>query len=230
VGLWITCPAWGGGPYRFGMAIIESRRRRAAQSLAAQSLAATFAGILIVSVAGCAAAGAAPPTRSPSPPISTPPISTPPIAPVLATDEAALAAAEAAYSGYIETADQIITEGGMNPERIEQYATGPFADTEYDFYESIKQDGRRGTGTSTFSNMTLQRVKEDATAGKFVVVVTVCSDVTGTDMLDASGRSIVPADYDPTTPYWVGFFLADTSGTALKVADAGLAEQEGVCP
>jgi hypothetical protein len=202
------------------MAIIESRRRRAARSLAA-----TFAGISIVSMAGCAAAGAAPPTRSPSPPVSTPTI-----APVLATDEAALAAAEAAYRGYIETADQIITEGGINPERIEQYATGPFANTEYDFYESIKQDGRRGTGTSTFSNMTLHRVKQDATAGKFVVVVTVCSDVTGTDMLDASGRSIVPADYDPTTPYWVGFFLADTSGTALKVADAGLAEQEGVCP
>jgi hypothetical protein len=192
-------------------------------------LAAALTGLLIVSAAGCASAATATPVQSPSSlmPSST---STPTVAPVLASDAAALRAAEAAYRGYIETADRIITDGGANPERIEQYTTGPFADAEYDFYESIKQKGRHGTGTSTFSNMILHRIKEDAASGQFVVVVTVCSDVTGTDIVDSNGQSVVPAGFDPTTPYWLGFFMADASGAALKIADAGRAEQDGVCP
>jgi hypothetical protein len=206
------------------MVINEDKKWRSGQMLVA-----TLTGLLIVSAAGCASAGTATPVQSPSSsmPSST---STPTVAPVLASDAAAFRAAEAAYRGYIETADQIITEGGANSERIEQYTTGPFADAEYDFYESIKQKGRHGTGTSTFSNMILHRIEEDAASGQFVVVVTVCSDVTGTDIVDSNGHSVVPAGFDPTTPYWLGFFLADASGAALKIADAGLAEQDGVCP
>jgi hypothetical protein len=194
-------------------------------------LAAALTVLLIVSAAGCASAATATPAKTPgASPSSTPPTSIPTVAPVFVSDQAAFDAAEAAYRGYIEMADLIITEGGARPERIEQYTTGPLAAAEYDYYESLKQKGWRGTGKSTFYNMTLRGVDENGAGGRAVVIVTVCSDVTNTDMVDASGQPVPTGDFDPTIPYRVVFDLADSSGSSLKAADTRLAESQGVCP
>ena len=47
-----------------------------------------------------------------------PPAPSPSVTPVFASDEEALAAAKDAYTAYLKVSDQILVDGGANPDRI----------------------------------------------------------------------------------------------------------------
>jgi hypothetical protein len=172
-------------------------------------------GFLMISGAGCSAE----PT-----PVQT--SATPTSAPVFASDEEALAAATDAYAGYIETADQIITDGGAHPERIEQFATDELAKAEIESYREFESQGLHGTGLSTFSNLSIQ---SHSRGEKAVVTAYVCSDVSGTDIVDSNGRSTLASTRQTRVPFLIVFDLADPGSTQLKVASADVWKGEGVC-
>jgi hypothetical protein len=178
---------------------------------------------------GCASVAPAaqpPPSSSASPTPTVPP--TP--APIFASGEEALAEAKTAYSAYIETADLILTQGGVEPERIDEFASRPLAEYEHNTYVYIRENGIRGTGTSTYSNMALKWFEPAAVAGNEVVIVSVCSDIRGTDMVDANGQSTMTGEILPLTPFTVSFVVAEPGEKRLKAAYAAPAEEVGICP
>jgi hypothetical protein len=204
------------------MRIHEGRRR-----YVALIIAVALTSSLSLPLTGCAAVepAAEPPTSLRSPTPSVPP--TP--APIFASGEEALAEARTAYTGYIETADLILTEGGANPERIDEFTSGPLAEYEHSSYEYIRENGIHGIGTSTYSNMTLEWFEPAAVAGNEVVIVSVYSDIRGTDMVDASGQSTQTGEILPLTPFLVSFVLAEPGQKRLKAEYTTSAEEEGVC-
>src|SRR5689334_7391674 len=118
---------------------------------------------------------------TPSDPMPTPP-PTSDAAPVFATDEEALAAAEEAYGKYIATVDAILADGGQNPERLEPLVDDSLYQRELDGFAEFAAAGWRGTGARTFQ-LTLQRYE-----GHEVSLYS-CEDLSGTDVVDSTGAS-----------------------------------------
>ncbi|WP_066593926.1 hypothetical protein [Cryobacterium arcticum] len=178
---------------------------------------AACVGSLLLGAAGCTAPSTPTPTSNP-----------PTVAPIFASDEEALAAATEAYTNYVETADLIITEGGIDPERIVQYTSGDLAETEMQSYRSLQQQGLHGTGKSAYSNFAVQAFTPDAPDGEGILTAYVCSDVSGTDIVDAEGRSTLAAERHPRTPFLIVFDL-NSEGNRLLVSAANVWDGAGVC-
>ena len=195
-------------PYRGNMRIVNHRLLAGC----ATALLATFA------LAGCV------PTPTP-----TPSTSAATDAPVFASDEEALAAATEAYAGFLMMSDQILKDGGSNPERIREYASDELAMVEMKGYTDTQTKGLRSTGGSQFSNITIQAI--DETQGNKLAVVTVylCSDVSAVDVIDASGTSVVSPNRPDRTPFEVTFDLVSTDPMRLLVASADVWGGPGVC-
>src|SRR5690606_7687607 len=87
-------------------------------------------------------------------PMPTPP-PTPSSAPVFASDEEALAAAEEAYGKYLEESDQIIRDGGARPERLRPLVSDVIYRREVAGFEQLQERQLPGTGSTAFS-LTLQ--------------------------------------------------------------------------
>jgi hypothetical protein len=121
---------------------------------------------------------------------------------VFASDEEALAAAEEAYGRFLSTLDQIFVDGGANPERLLDVASQEILDHEMAGFEQLKASGERGTGATT-TTLTLQYA--DLASGE--VTVYACDDISDTDILDSSGRSVVREGR--TTKYEYEVTLAD---------------------
>ena len=180
---------------------------------------AACVGSLLLGAAGCTA-----PSPSEPAPTSNPPT----VAPVFASDEEALAAATEAYGKYVETADLIINEGGTEPERIVRYTSGELAQTEMQSFESLQREGLRGIGTSEFSNLSIQTFTPDAPDGQAILTAYVCSDVSGTDIVDSGGHSMLAPERNPKTPFLVVFDL-NSQGNRLVVSGESVWEGSGVC-
>lgn len=121
---------------------------------------------------------------TPTPMPTAPP--EPSIAPVFASDEEALAAAEEAYGRFLATLDQIFIDGGSDPERLRQVASEEIFLHESGGFEQLRREGLRGVGATT-STLTFQSA--NLTAGE--VTVYACDDISGTDIVDAAGNSVV---------------------------------------
>lgn len=155
--------------------------------------ARVVAGIVMAStlvMGGCVdPVGVAPtPIATPSPTFSSP---------VFASDEEALAAAEAAYAEYLAMSDLIAQEGGVNPERIVDVAVDDLVEISVDGAREFQLLGYRTVGTSTFRDVQLQSVDEIST--HLIVTVYLCNDISNVDVLDASGESVVPESRANTT-------------------------------
>ena len=129
--------------------------------------------------------------------------------PIFASDEEALAAAEEAYGAYLAVSDQIIADGGQRPDRLLEVATQEVLDVEIEGYEQLVELGWHGVGASTLDHLTLQSFDAFAVGGKAAVTVYACVDVSGVDIQDSAGVSVVSADRPSRTPFQTTF---DTSG------------------
>ncbi|MEV8254834.1 hypothetical protein AB0O95_12815 [Rhodoglobus sp. NPDC076762] len=140
-------------------------------------------GVLLLAVlSGCA------PSDATAPPEPTSTFVAP-----YATDEEALAAAEAAYAEYVQLSAEILRDGGKDPERILRIVTGEFTETNLADFAAFRDGERRSTGQATFDGVELQRY---SSGGGYIELVSiyVCHDVSGVDVLDANGASVVLAD------------------------------------
>lgn len=168
-------------------------------------LLAAGAVVFLIAVTGCE--GAAPHVTVGSTPSSTP---------VFASDEEALAAAEAAYGAYLEVSDAIFAEGGANPERLGEVASGDFLDASIAGFQNVAAKGWRSTGRSKIHSIELQ--KFDPTAASVdVATVYLCDDVSAVDVLDASGASVVSPSRPDRTLFEVSLDI-DPSTNRLLVS------------
>ena len=195
-------------PYRGSMRIVNHRLLVGC----ATALVATFA------LAGCVPT----PTPMPSTRAATD-------APVFASDEEALAAATEAYAAYLKVSDQILKDGGSDPERIREYVSDELAMVEMKSYTDAQTKGLRSTGGSQFSNMTIQTINGSRGNELGIVTVYLCSDVSAVDVLDASGNSVVSPNRPDRTPFEVTFDLVSTDPTRLLVGSADVWDGSGIC-
>ena len=150
-------------------------------------------------------------------------------APVFASDEEALAAATEAYAAYLAMSDQILAEGGADPERIRAFTTERLADIEMEGFANVRSSGFRSVGESQFSELALQDQGKPGKAGRGMLSAYVCSDVSGVDVVDANGESVVKDVRPDFTPFVISFDLISKDPIKLLVAGADVWDGPGVC-
>jgi hypothetical protein len=155
------------------------------------------AAVLLVLTSALASSGCSPASPTPRPDPS------PTATPLFATDEEALAAAEEAYRAYQAVSDLIFSEGGIGIDRLESVVTGEQLKVDSAGFRDIADLGYHSVGNTSFRDLELQSQTSDF--GIANVVVYLCEDVSGVDVLDRNGVSIVPAERPDVVRYEVGF-------------------------
>ena len=150
------------------------------------------------------------PTVSPTPrPSSTP---------VFASEEEALAAAEAAYARYLEVSDAIAADGGANPERLQQLATPEWFLQEQVAFEEFASSGNHQTGSTSFRNSELQQLIDEG-GGAASVVMYVCLDASATRIVDGGGVDVTPANRPTSVSLEVTFDVPSADPSHLRLAN-----------
>lgn len=182
-------------------------------------LAAGLAATLTLTISGCF--GDTP---------SYNPAAEPTTAPLFASDEEALAAAEQAYRDYYVVSDQILNEGGRDPERLLEVATREVFEFESESFATFSAEGYRSTGATTIDSAVLQAYEPNMQHPEVIVTIYACVDVSATDVLDSEGRSIVKDGRQERLPFEVSFTTnSSTSATSLIVAGEELWPSSSNC-
>ena len=177
----------------------------------------------LVALTGCSAT----PTDPSVPPDTT---DAPAPAPVFASDDEAPAAATSAHAKYLEMSDRILIEGGINPDRINDVATPELAAIQLPDYEESRAKKLHTMGTTTFTNATLQSIRDPNNDGRGIVTVYLCSDISGTNVLNEQDVSIMPPKRPDRTPFVVAFDLSSQDPKTRVAASEIVWTGKGVCP
>jgi hypothetical protein len=153
----------------------------------------------------------------------------PSASPIFASDEEALAAAEAAYAAYLEVSAAILSQGGADPERLLLVATTDIYKSESDSFKEFADSGWRSEGTSFVDTVSLQFVDNFADEGQTAVSVYACLDVSTTDVFDSSGASIVSDGRPNRTPFETAFSYSSDSPTFLILSEKTVWSGENFC-
>jgi hypothetical protein len=146
------------------------------------------------------------------------PVAEPTAAPLFASDEEALAAAEEAYRDFLGMSDQILNEGGVDGDRIYQAASSALAALEIEGYEEAKLQGLKTTGSSSFEKAVLQQYDSRSNSGVEIVSIYVCTDRSGVDVVDSRGESIVNPARQDRKPHEVFFDHNESTSSQLIVS------------
>jgi hypothetical protein len=179
---------------------------------------ATLAAITVaLALSGCVSAD---PKVTPQPHASA--------TPLFATDAEALTAAEEAYAAYLKVSDQILADGGANPERILTVATEKASKLELEGFATFASKRYKSTGSTLFDHATLQAYSPLAAEGRVIVSIYVCQDVGNVDVFDESGVSVVSPTRPSRTAFEVGFNLSEKEA-ALMVSSNDVWEGNEYC-
>ncbi len=155
------------------------------------------------------------------------PKSEPSAKPVFASDADALAAAKAAYLAYLAVSDQIMADGGANPERLLTVVTPAQLQIEQQGYEQVRSNHWHGIGETKLDLISLQGYFPGHRKG--IVSAYVCVDYGSTDVVDTAGKSVVWPTRPRVQAMQVTFDLANSGATRLKLADDQPWTEGGVC-
>ncbi len=162
---------------------------------------------------------------TPSEPAVTP-VPEPSVTPIFATDEDALAAATEAYAKYLEVSDEIFANGGEGSEALSDVLVGKQLEVEENSFLKVQQNGWHSVGATALSEPKLQQY-DRSSLGPSIVVAYFCEDISGADVLDATGNSVRSDDLAERSLYEVTFDLKPES-YQLLVSDRNLWES-GKC-
>jgi hypothetical protein len=182
--------------YGVGMAITRRHSLRVLATCLAASLAL-----------GTSACAPEPPSRSLEPSVSP--------SPPFADDDDALTAATRAYDKYQAMEDQISAEGGEQPDRIRSVVVREALTAAIDGFAQFQMGNLHSTGTTKTFGWSLQQYDRSPLAEEDVVIAYVCIDYSGTDLIDASGNSVVNPDGEAVQQYEVSFDLVGDGDTLI---------------
>jgi hypothetical protein len=114
--------------------------------------------------------------------------------PLFASDEEALAAAQAAYANYLEVSDQIARDGGANPERLESLVSKELFQESNEVFSTYAKNFIKVEGSTTFDSLHIAEVSPRS--AKFYV----CLDVSRTKVLSADDFDITPQERQNRLP------------------------------
>lgn len=193
------------------------------------------AALLLVVVTSCANDGGDPAASGSSTASSLVPTSatTTPSPETKTASETASEAASALLRQYFTTVDQLRQKPTRPIRELDAVAISTQLAAQRNLIESQRSNGLRQTGSTTIAELTVQSVNLDNTdpkVGKVPTVhIDVCYDVSGVDILDKDGKSVVGPDRPETG--WVRYSVSNykwkadprggwrvASGTDLKRA------------
>ncbi|MGG7510668.1 hypothetical protein [Plantibacter sp. YIM 135249] len=147
--------------------------------------------VVLVGLGGCHA----PPTS---------PRALPSTSSVLTSEDEALAAATDTYERFLSLSNQILNDGGTNPERIDAIAAPAISDVERAGYADIAVTGHRYLGQAKLSSAALQSWSRVPDRLGVVAVIHACVDLSETDVVDSTGSSIVAPERAPLSAWEIG--------------------------
>jgi hypothetical protein len=166
------------------------------------ALALIGAVAVSVGLAGCTPATA--PTVTPTPKATA----------VFTSDADALKAAEKAYAAYLAASNEIAKSGWKSVDAYSDYETGDALRGDRSSASKFLKRGLRQIGESKFDSMHLEQVSK----GALTLQTYLCLDVSGVDVIDSSGASVVPAERVSRNPLEVTF-ISNARGE-LKISDS----------
>ncbi|QAV69703.1 hypothetical protein ESZ53_04155 [Salinibacterium sp. UTAS2018] len=162
----------------------------------------TIGALLVASLSGCVPADPAPP--QPSATFVAP----------YASDEEALAAAEAAYGEYLNAVNTALRTGVVEESVFESVTTGSELSDAIAVYSRIASEGKRSTADITFDQVTLQRYSTDESAHE-VITIYLCEDLSKAFLVDESGERVKTEDVPPRTMQVTFDYSTDHDGLLL---------------
>lgn len=144
-------------------------------------IAVAAAALVFATLSGCA------PSPTPQHTASQSPHATP----VFSSDKEALAAATKAYAAYLKVSDEILSDGGADPDRLRAVATGKALATDLAGFAMARDKGWHTTGNTTFDHVRLQSREMSGSETSGVVAIYLCLDVSTVDVLDSAGKSVM---------------------------------------
>ena len=138
--------------------------------------------------------------------------------PIFASDEEALAAAEEAYGEYLGVLDEIFYDGGAKPDRLATVATDKLVQLQSDGFSRTAQKGWHSVGSTAFDSAILQSYTSNPGEGDPLISMYLCVDVSGLDVLDADGSSVVSPDRPARSPFQVTLEVRDSASPDLLVS------------
>lgn len=132
--------------------------------------------------------------------------------PLFASDEEALAAAEAAYAEYLAIADAVLIDGGANAQRLETVAIGDVLEEDLERAADYQREGRRQEGQTRVLEMSLQQLLQDSSNTE--VITYACLDSFSIEIVDESGALIGNPERDATVTFELRF-EAERNGKLL---------------
>lgn len=152
------------------------------------------------------------------------PTAPPSVTPVFASEDAALAAAVAAYERYSVVSTEIAHGGGLAAETIATVAVGDALSMEQTTFTRFREMQLRGVGHVTFDNTRLRSYDP----GTGDVGLYLCLDVSATDVIGADGASILSGERQNRVPFELGFEYDSGSGE-LRLANSDVWIGEDFC-
>lgn len=149
----------------------------------------------------------------------------PSVTPIFESDEEALAAAEAALLLYYETSDQVLADGGEGTERLEEVSTKDIYVPESASHQQMIDRGWHAVGGTQVDTVSLQYFDPSAAPQEEAVVIYACVDISGLDIVDSAGLSVVSPSRSVRTPFEFGFlFSVDQKKLLLSHKEAWTGE------
>lgn len=147
----------------------------------------SIGALLLASLSGCV------PSAEPTVPEPTSTFVAP-----YATDEEALAAAEAAYAKYLVVVNAALRTGVIDQSAFEAVAVGSELTDAVDVYSRIAAEGKRSTADITFDSVALQRYSHDSSRRE-VVSIYACENLSQAFLVDDNGDRVRDDDIPPKT-------------------------------
>jgi hypothetical protein len=149
-------------------------------------------------------------------------------APLFASDEEALAAARSTYEAFLNATDTVMAEGGVDPERIDEFATVEVASSEKASIAQFVERGDRIRGRAQVDSVALQSYSSDLGEGNEMTVY-MCVDISEVVVYDEQGTSIVATARPNRIPFQVTFEAVPVKPPRLLVSSKAVWDGEGGC-
>lgn len=169
----------------------------------------------ILALTACTGPDPTPPSRS-SPP------------PVFANEEEALAAVTETYGRFVEISNTIASEKGSQPERILEVMSPDAATTEIDGFGMLSGSGLDYIGAARVDGVRLQTWSANPDADGVLASALTCLDISGMDVVDATGTSVAPPDRVTRLPFAIEIGNGVRDGSFL-ITSKVLQEGASVC-
>lgn len=169
--------------------------------------------MLAVLTLGVSALSACAPTPEPTP---TP-------SPAFASEEEAFAAAEATFAEYVDALNHVDFSNPTTFDAVFDVLSGQASESTKRAFSELHAEGVRSSGSTKFT--WAKELSADADTGE--IRARVCIDVSGVDVVDEQGASIVAPDRPPHQPTVVTF--SASAERASTISDLQHSE-EFACP